>query len=117
MSILKDEGVAQCLKQVVRATIVAADGSVYVATNHIGNASVTRCPREGLPTGVGYDLCVSVCGQGGHAEVNAVRLAGKNAKGGILYLEGHTYACSNCTAVATEAGIMKIIVGKPPEIM
>lgn len=105
-------GSGPCVKQHVTATIVTTDGDRYVGTNHCMKPQAV-CPRADLPTGVGYELCKSVCAQTAHAEVNAVRLAGKEAIGATLYLEGHTYACDPCKATAASAGIVEIIIGSP----
>ncbi|MEX3984020.1 hypothetical protein AB4Y45_34085 [Paraburkholderia sp. EG287A] len=106
-------GSGPCAKQGVKATIIALDGQRYVGTNHCMNPQHT-CPRGGMPTGVGYELCKSVCAQEGHAEENAARIAGDAAKGATLYLEGHTYACDNCKSVVLKAGVAEIIIGPPP---
>ncbi|MBC8738574.1 hypothetical protein F6X40_17590 [Paraburkholderia sp. UCT31] len=108
------EGSGPCCKQTVKATIVATDGIRFVGTNHCMRPQST-CAREGMPTGVGYELCKSVCEQDGHAEVNAVRIAADHARGATLYLEGHTYACQPCQKTASAAGIVEIIVGPPPQ--
>lgn len=102
-----------CAKQTTRATIIAPNGSRYVGTNDCANPQ-TICPRADMPTGVGYELCISICRQTGHAEVNAVRAAGSAAQGGKLYLEGHYYACANCKATAEAAGVTEIVIGAPP---
>jgi len=101
-----------CVKQTVTATIVTTDGRRFVGTNYCENSQVT-CPRGGLPSGVGYELCDSVCKQPAHAEVNALHAAGAAAQGARLYLEGHTYVCANCAAVAKAFGVVEIIVGEP----
>ena len=101
-----------CAKQTVTATIVTPDGRRFVGTNHVRNPQ-SVCPRADLPTGVGYELCRDVCGQAGHAEIDAIAKAGDDARGGILYLEGHTYACEPCKAAARKAGIVRIVIGSP----
>jgi deoxycytidylate deaminase len=106
-------GSGPCAKQAVTATIVALNGHRYVGTNHCLTPQKT-CPRGDLPTGVGYELCKTVCNQDGHAEVNAARIAGDVAKGATLYLEGHTYACDNCRKHTFSAGVAEIIIGPPP---
>jgi deoxycytidylate deaminase len=65
-----------------------------------------------MPSGVGYELCKSVCQQEGHAEENALSFAGDKAKGATLYVEGHTYACGNCTSIAEQYGVKEIIIVK-----
>jgi DNA (cytosine-5)-methyltransferase 1 len=107
----KDSG--PCKKQIVVATVVSLNGTHYVGTNHTMNPQTT-CPRAGMPTGVGYELCRSICQQTAHAEVNALQLAGRKARGAILYIEGHTYACEPCLKVAKAAEISSIVFGKPP---
>lgn len=107
---LAPEGSGPCVKQTVTATVVTADGTRYVATNHCMNPQ-TECPRADMPTGVGYELCKSVCQQPAHAEVNAINLAGDAARGAVLYLEGHTYACEACKSAAEQAGIARIVMG------
>lgn len=101
-----------CVKQTVKATIVTQGGEVFVGTNHCLNAQLT-CPRADMPTGVGYELCRSVCQQPAHAEVNAIAEAGQHARGATLFLEGHTYACAPCLSACEEAGIASVIIGPP----
>lgn len=101
-----------CVKQTVIATVVATSGRRFVATNGIANAQTT-CPRAGLPTGQGYELCRDICAQPYHAEIGALRLAGGEAVGATLYLEGHTYACADCVTAAHAHGIARIVIGKP----
>lgn len=113
MRIDAPKGSGPCVKQTVRATIVAVDGERYVATNYTLNPQ-TECPRAGMQTGQGYELCRSVCQQPGHAEVNALRIAGDHARGGSLYIEGHTYACDSCLKAAQDAGIVAVHIGPPP---
>lgn len=110
----RDLGKAQCAKQVVRATVRTPKGMHFVATNHVAHVPDGGCPRTGMSTGHGYDLCRSVCGQEGHAEINVLRLAGTKARGATLFLEGHTYACEACLRAADEAGIVEIVIGPPP---
>lgn len=103
----KDFGVGPCAKQVVTATLVAKNGMRFEATNHCDNPQQT-CPREGMLTGEGYELCKTVCGQGAHAEINAISLAARHAKGATLHLKGHTYACGSCLSAAEKAGVLEI---------
>lgn len=102
-----------CAKQTVTATLIAAGGRRFVGTNYTNNPQAT-CPRAGMPTGQGYELCKSICDQPAHAEVNAVREAGEAARGATIYLEGHSYACDPCAATARDAGVLEIVIGAPP---
>jgi Cytidine and deoxycytidylate deaminase zinc-binding region. len=106
--------IGPCTKQVVTATIVTPDGRRFVGTNYVRNHQLV-CPREGMPSGHGYELCRDVCHQVGHAEVVAIAEAGEQAAGATLYLEGHTYACAPCKAAAAGAGIVEIVISSPPE--
>lgn len=101
-----------CAKQTVTATIVMPDGRRFVGTNFARNPQPT-CPRADMPTGVGYELCRSICQQEAHAEVNAIAAAGGKAEEATLYLEGHTYACEPCKAACAAAGIVAIVIGAP----
>lgn len=111
--VVRDIGIQQCRKRVVRATVRTPTGAYFVATNHL-SVDPGVCPRAEYPTGEGYDLCASVCGQQAHAEIRALSLAGKKARGATLYIEGHTYACESCMRAADEAGIADVVVGPPP---
>lgn len=102
-----------CAKQRVTATIVTPDGRIFVGENDCANPQET-CPRGDMPTGVGYELCKSICHQGTHAEIAALAAAGTAARGGELYLDGHTYACKPCIAACVAAGIVGIHFGAPP---
>jgi deoxycytidylate deaminase len=102
-----------CAKQTVTATIITADGQRFVGTNFARNPQ-DACPRADMPSGVGYHMCAEICQQPAHAEVNAIRHAGDLARGAILYLEGHSYACPDCQQACDHAGIRQIIVSPPP---
>lgn len=104
--------IGPCAKQTVRATIVAINGESFTATNHCDTPQAT-CPRAGMKTGEGYELCRSICHQPAHAEVNAVAMAGDRCQGATLYLEGHTYACDACRSSCDAAGIAAIVIGSP----
>jgi hypothetical protein len=101
-----------CAKLTIRATIITPNGERFVGTNWVRNPQPT-CPRAGMPTGVGYELCKSICDQPAHAEVNACLAAGEKARGGVLYLEGHYYACEPCKRCCEEHGVT-IVIGAPP---
>jgi deoxycytidylate deaminase len=104
--------IGKCAKQETIA-IIENHGQYWVGTNCCLDAQ-KECPRQGMATGIGYELCKEICKQTGHAEVNACKAAGENANGGTLYLVGHTYCCTNCLAHIREHGIDKIVIGKLP---
>lgn len=98
----------KCKKQTAIA-VIKTDIEVYVGWNWCKN-KVESCPQEGMPTGQGYELCKSVCGQRFHAETDALNQAGELAKGGTMYLYGHAYACDDCIEACKKAGIVKIVL-------
>ena len=102
---VNEPNTGRCVKQIVVATLVTLENEVFVGTNRCMQPQVT-CPREkhNMKSGEGYHLCTEVCQQVGHAEVDAITQAGEKAKGAIIYLEGHTYACENCKSSAQQAG-------------
>jgi deoxycytidylate deaminase len=102
----------KCVKQTTIAIIVN-NGKAWIGSNWCRSPQL-ECPRKGLPTGVGYELCKLKCRQDDHAEVNACMLAGKKAAGGVLYLIGHTYCCDNCMKVIHEHGIKHVFIGEYP---
>lgn len=99
-----------CAKSVVTCTIVAENGMRFVGTNYCENAQ-SSCPRV---AGEGYEKCVSICKQVGHAEQVAVSLAGGFAKGSRAYLQGHSYACQACQEALFSAGVLSLSVGLEP---
>lgn len=98
-----------CAKATVRCTLVTPEGEHIVGENECANPQAV-CPRS---PGEGYEKCVSICQQLGHAEVVAVAKAGSKARGARAYIEGHTYACMNCQHALFGAGVRSISVGAP----
>ncbi len=105
----------ECLKQVVTATISIKGKILVVGRNDISNDEVTECPRKGMESGQGYELCTSICGQKGHAEVQAIRKAkelGIDVKGASIAIEGHSYICESCKKEIMKASIRDWCVKK-----
>lgn len=105
--------IGPCAKQRVTCTLVHPDGRRWVGENACANAQPT-CPRAGMATGQGYELCASVCQQLGHAEVVALGRAGRDARSCTAYVEGHTYACDPCRRALYVAGVHDVVIGAPP---
>ena len=101
-----------CVKQTTVAIIVN-NGQAWIGSNWCRTPQ-DECPRKTLPTGVGYEMCKEICNQNSHAEVDACNKAGVNAKGGTLYLIGHTYCCDNCLSVMDKYGIRNVVIGEFP---
>jgi hypothetical protein len=99
-----------CAKATVTCTLVAKNGKQFTATNACNNPQTT-CPR--LP-GEGYDKCTSICDQQGHAEIQAMKLAGPLVLGAHAYIQGHTWACKDCQEAMTRAGVAAFTIGPPP---
>lgn len=63
----------------------------------------------------GYEKCKEICQQEGHAEVIAGRIAERlNLRGGIAYIEGHTYACAPCQEALLRIGVVAFMFAPPP---
>lgn len=99
-----------CAKLVVTCTLVTPDGRRFIGRNDCATPQTT-CPRE---PGEGYDKCKAVCGQDGHAEQVALRVAGDLAKGAHAYIEGHDHCCRMCQKDLFGAGVAALTVGAPP---
>jgi len=102
-----------CAKQLVVA-VIKNKGRYWVGTNWCHNPQ-TKCPRGDMPSGEGYENCQQICKQNAHAEIDAIANAGENARGGTLYLYGHTYCCEKCRKAILKAGIVGVIYGFPDE--
>lgn len=110
MNIINENLRGKCIKQTTIA-IISNNGKHYIGTNWCKNPQ-TECPRDtmGMKSGEGYELCKDICEQTGHAEVNAVKMAGDDVKGATLLLVGHYYMCDDCKKICKEAGIENIII-------
>lgn len=93
-----------CAKVVVTAVLTSVGGAVYVGRNDCATPQVV-CPRGGMAHGQGYELCRTVCRQGAHAEVRAIRAAGLDAVGGQMVITGHDRQCVDCRLVTDMLGI------------
>ena len=100
--------VKPCLKQRVVAIIIK-DGVVVGNGENVIKNDVKTCPRVGMLSGEGYDKCVSICNQSGHAEVNACLDGGDKCDGATMYIFGHTYICEKCAKICRSSGIIKVI--------
>jgi deoxycytidylate deaminase len=98
----------RCAKQMTLA-IIENKGQYWVGTNWCQRPQ-KKCPRGDMPSGIGYELCKTVCWQTGHAEENALQEAKKDARGATLYLFGHTRICDNCQKLIDAAGIKKTVI-------
>ncbi len=107
---IKEAKQGPCNKQQVAATLISTDGELFAGTNRC-NCPQSACPRDvlGMKSGEGYHLCHEVCQQPAHAEVDAIRRAGEKAKGAVIYLTGHHYACSSCQQAALDAGAQIVV--------
>jgi len=105
----------KCVKQETIA-IIENQGQYWIGSNWCHNAQ-EECPRKDYKSGEGYELCKSVCQQDNHAEVDVCMNAGVYAKGGTLYLLGHTYCCDHCKKTMDAFGIKEVIIGRIPESM
>lgn len=68
------------------------------------------CPRA---KGEDYTKCKTICNQGGHAEIEAIKKAktrGLDMKGATAEIFGHYYCCKDCAAALCAEGINRIII-------
>lgn len=93
-----------CAKAVVTCKILGTRGDTYIGTNECNNPQRV-CPRE---DGEDYTKCKTICDQQGHAELQAIELAGADCREGIAILDGHTYFCEYCQHALFDAGIALI---------
>jgi deoxycytidylate deaminase len=95
-----------CKKQIVVAIIITCDNKVYVGYNDCEN-NIEVCPRTGMDTGEGYDLCKTICKQNSHAEISAINKCEDKfeLKDATLILKGHSYICDNCKSELRKVGI------------
>lgn len=82
------------------------EAEVY-STNWCRNPQVT-CPRREEE---GYEKCQTICGQEGHAETNAIKLARDNGfrlQGATAIVIGHYHSCPNCAKSLRDEGIKQV---------
>lgn len=90
-----------CAKARVFLTLTNPDGRSWTGENWCNNPQEV-CPRS---PGEDYTKCKTICKQTGHAELDALRLAGDGAEGATAILKGHTYACRECQEAMFGAGV------------
>lgn len=101
-----------CAKARVVATLVTPDGRTFIGTNDVRNPQRV-CPRGADSGRDSYELCNIICRQRGHAETEALRLAGPWAVGATCYVEWHR-VCAACSKALERAGVAKVVLGPPP---
>lgn len=92
-----------CAKAVVKARLVTTSGQVFEGENAVLKPQA-QCPRL---DGEGYDKCISVCDQQGHAEAMAIvaaRDAGATLRGAHMTV-AYRYVCEDCQNVMRSFGI------------
>jgi hypothetical protein len=97
-----------CAKTQVFVTLTHPDGRSWTGTNWCRNPQAV-CPRE---PGEDYTKCKTICDQFGHAELDALRLAGDAAAGCMASLHNHTYYCMACQHAMFAAGVAAL--SQPP---
>ena len=93
-----------CAKLRVSCTLLTSSGVRFTGTNDCANPQPV-CPRE---PGEGYEKCISICQQEGHAERVAIKRAGRYADGAFALITGHDHACRECQHALYEAGVVSI---------
>jgi len=97
-----------CAKRQVYAFIMKDDIIVAAGSNRCHNPQ-SVCPRE---PGEGYEKCVSICKQAGHAETTAIWNASKHGAdlndpdhGLRMVVIGHHRACDMCANALASVNI------------
>ncbi len=106
---MSDDFGKRCANRDVIA-IIENGGYFYVGRNLCDNPQ-EKCPRK---KGEGYEKCKSICRQSGHAEVEAIKAAKGNARGGAMYIVGHDHCCNPCLEAMEKAGVKIVIFDKYP---
>lgn len=101
-----------CAKRRVICQITSVRGEIFTGENDCANPQ-TVCPRA---PGEDYTKCRTICDQAGHAEIQALRLAGVEAREGYAELFGHYWICEPCGRALVEAGIEEIIITLPAAV-
>lgn len=92
-----------CAKAVVKARLVTTSGQVFEGENAVLMPQA-QCPRL---AGEGYDKCISVCDQQGHAEAMAIvaaRDAGATLRGAHMQVFYH-HVCDACQGLMRSLAI------------
>jgi hypothetical protein len=95
----------KCAKREVKAFILG-DSFACKGTNWCKNPQKV-CPRK---IGEGYEKCKSICKQNSHAEIEAIKKAGEEARGATMYVIGHDHICDECGVAIKAAGIRNVII-------
>lgn len=91
-----------CAKRQVTCLIELPNGDTFYGDNSVRNPQEV-CPRE---EGEGYEKCITICDQPGHAEVMALKAAeGHDLTGGRAIVGGIDNICKNCQLKLYAAGI------------
>jgi len=116
MQIVGFEGRPRCRGRHVVAVVVGESAGVWVGNNGVDRQQAL-CPRRtsgpDYVRGGQWDICSRVCGQQGHAEVQALQAAGAGARGSTLLLFGHDTVCPACAARMAAAGVKCYLVADP----
>jgi len=98
-----------CAKRRVTCQIVygGSPEEFVMGENDCANPQAA-CPR--LP-GEGYEKCQTICQQGDHAEIKALRqLEGHDLSHAMAIIVGHYYICEPCGAALRDAGIGRVVL-------
>lgn len=98
-----------CAKREVVCTITYGPDreDFVIGRNDCANPQAA-CPRA---PGEGYEKCKTICRQGGHAEIEALRAAkalGVNLGFAHVHIHGHYWMCEDCGRQLYEAGVRHV---------
>ncbi len=102
-----------CAKRKVTALLVTRHGDTVRGENKC-DAPQPVCPRA---PGEGYEKCVTVCHQRGHAEIQAIDAAleyGLDLVDSVCIVSGHYHVCHHCAKALCDAGVREIRIEVTP---
>jgi deoxycytidylate deaminase len=101
-----------CAKRQVECVITTAEPGprMWFRGRNDCERPQTICPRE---PGEDYTKCKTICRQGDHAELAALksaREAGADLYGSTATVFGHYWICEPCGAALRDAGVKRVVV-------
>jgi hypothetical protein len=98
-----------CAKQQVYCILLNNHNNICSFGSNYCNTPQKLCPRTGSESGIGYDLCKSICNQQYHAEIDDIHNINESSNPITMILINHHYCCDNCLNKLKEIGVRNFI--------